>query len=1643
MTTEVGRVTIGLEIDPSKIAAGMSAAKSTALAGAADIEKSINSKFSGGLSGISAGLTKSMSGDFGSVGKNIGQDIVSGIAAPFGTLGNVAASVASALGPTGIIAGAAIAGTALIGASAISAAESWEAGMARISKTTGIDAGTAAYATLNNELKNLLTTTPTTVTEIQSVATAAGSLGIAKGDIAEFTKISLEMGSAFDVPAEEAASSISKIRSQMKVLPAEAQTASSFAVHMGSAIDVMGNNYNATEAQILEFSTRVGGSLSTLGAGAYDVAGWGGMLTSVFPSAERAAGSFDSLLTNLTTNTDAQAKASEMLGISTSDFMAEMQTDPSETILKLSDAMSESNNQLADAKTLGGSYGMDTLVKMTGHTDEYRKALTEANEAGKAGTSIQGSYERSVQNMQAQMGMLTNSLTAVAIDIGTPIVSAITPAISGITSGINTLRGTGEAVFGAITSSSAFQQLTNLGTTISSGFSGIAGSLSGTFGQIGTSLNNIFGGDALGNITNALLMPLSMSLQAVNMLASAWFTVQGAVVSVGGSIATGVLSNIEKVLAALKTAKAYLQAFGEVTGLSKAFDAAQDKVTGIIDAVSDIGSKISSGLTSAIPTAISGLQGALGSLASQFSNMITNALAGGLSQVAGALGLGDVASKLSEISTRANEILKTDAQAGVSSGVAEGIKNGVEAAGPSAAKSLAEDFAKANEDYAKAHPGGYSVVGGKIIGGSDSRSSLTDTSTEKIYSLLDTYILQNSYERGGETGLLSILSSSGDVLSSKSYLQGGSKVNPYGDFDAVKADLEDAVKPVILDLPKYMKTASTDMSSTLADALSDGVISWEEKEPLKELANQLDELRKLDPIEFELAGLDEKRLELQEALDGISVKVNLDKEDFAISAAEYMQNNMDLYKTMYSKGVVATDTTETSYYELIAALRETGNPEDTKTADRLQKIDDIIASGDKEQLGQLKPLVEYTMKVHPELARQTAFQQRIAIADAEIATNYKLIDGKVTPIVTATDATEKNTKGTEKNTADSLVYLGEIYQTLAAGGLGNVVNNIYGQSWQSTPITSDLSGASNWASTYGMGASWGTAKTGAALPSMHAARDILAAAGASYQQGGVTSREGIAYLHANELIASKDQFATGSSGVFSSLDEFNSAVRACVPGLWDYNDAQTAAVGSMQWLTNDQYFNDYPAPTITAPTSYRWSQYPAAPQVQEYNTDAIAVAWLSDAQTSMKDLYNNAIRQAQIDSIGNSLVQPWFAGGEIAQPSWWVEAATAASPDYASTWAASKGGTGEAIPNWISNPSIKSNQKLATSNAWDAIYDNSGTCIAFVEPDPSLKFTPGKQTTNTLDRDAWNAVYDNNGTCIAYVEPDSSLKFTPASQSTGVSNEFSALTKTTGKITDSFSVLLGAVDVLGEGIYQTANVLDNIPTATSWSSIDADIKSGISGTSVSGGNALVTGLSKEGYVLQYDPRTDTCEGLSFNPPSPSLKTTDPFYLGLTANSPAYKDYDTEYGWGGSVAQTDNPQLVALQQYAVQAAQASKTTNSVLSGIEKYAQKTDASIVSVKNQGTTSIATLKSQDGTLTKINANTGAVISTSKGTDQNTSDLVAISQTQLGLQRRDITSTKKGRWSTVDRQVLVAVQRVVVMDHIMGIPGTLVEHPG
>lgn len=125
-------------------------------------------------------------------------------------------------------------------------------------------------------------------------------------------------------------------------------------------------------------------------------------------------------------------------------------------------------------------------------------------------------------------------------------------------------------------------------------------------------------------------------------------------------------------------------------------------------------------------------------------------------------------------------------------------------------------------------------------------------------------------------------------------------------------------------------------------------------------------------------------------------------------------------------------------------------------------------------------------------------------------------------------------------------------------------------------------------------------------------------------------------------------------------------------------------------------------------------------------------------------------------------------------------------------------------------------------------------------------------------------------------------------------------------------------------------------------------------------DSLVSGLTKEGYIATYDTRTETCDLLSFAAPDPSLKTSDPFYLGLTKNSPANVAWD-QGGWAGQVAQASTPELAeqieasrnAQEESASSGKETAKNTAQTASGIAGLSSGIQGALVAAGGYGSSS------------------------------------------------------------------------------------------
>lgn len=347
--------------------------------------------------------------------------------ASLGPLGTILGSMASPLSLVAL--GATAVGGALVGS--VQAAAAWESSMSGVAKTTGM-AGPALQQ-LSGELLEMSTNIPIAASELASIAQAGGSLGIAKEELAGFTEVAAQMGVGFEMSAAQAATAGAKILTAFQT-----DVSAENLRNLGNVVNKMGDDFPATEAQVLEFTNRASYLNTTFGMSVPAVAAWGTALISAGMEAENASTGIKSLMTMSLDPKKFDAFA-EAAGMSAEELKTALNEDVAGAYEMVAEKIASGTDAVEKFQTvskLAGTEGMTTLMKMGGAAYQGADALKKANAEWENGTSLAKTFAAQSETVNAQWTMFTNTVGVAATELGTvllPVVSDVLELMTGLT----------------------------------------------------------------------------------------------------------------------------------------------------------------------------------------------------------------------------------------------------------------------------------------------------------------------------------------------------------------------------------------------------------------------------------------------------------------------------------------------------------------------------------------------------------------------------------------------------------------------------------------------------------------------------------------------------------------------------------------------------------------------------------------------------------------------------------------------------------------------------------------------------------------------------------------------------------------------------------------------------------------------------------------------------------------------------------------------------------------------------------------------------------------------------------------------------------------------------------------------------------
>lgn len=364
------------------------------------VRMTLDDKVSASLRGIDTRL-KGMSGGFAQMNRGVGQ-LGSGLA----TLGTRAA-IAAGVGL------AAVVGTAV----------SFEDAFAGVRKT--VSGTVKELDSLEDQFRQLARTMPLSFEELSQIGETGGALGIATGDLLEFTRVVALIGVTTDVTSDQAATALGQLQNVLGL------TADDFD-NLGAALVDLGNKGASTESQILAIAQRSGSAASLIDLSADKTLGWASAVANLGIEVE-AGGSalqkfFLDSLQNIN-NDDTLEVMADTAGTTARAFKQAFEKDASgalETFLTGLGSLDKAA-QLAVLSALGFNDVRitRTLLGLAGNTDNLSASLDTAADGWEKNTALTAEAEKRFATTKSQIALVKNNLRDAAFVIGDELLPVV------------------------------------------------------------------------------------------------------------------------------------------------------------------------------------------------------------------------------------------------------------------------------------------------------------------------------------------------------------------------------------------------------------------------------------------------------------------------------------------------------------------------------------------------------------------------------------------------------------------------------------------------------------------------------------------------------------------------------------------------------------------------------------------------------------------------------------------------------------------------------------------------------------------------------------------------------------------------------------------------------------------------------------------------------------------------------------------------------------------------------------------------------------------------------------------------------------------------------------------------------------------
>lgn len=309
----------------------------------------------------------------------------------------------------------------------------YEKALVGVGKTTDIEG--KALEKFGKNIQDLSKRIPVAANELLGIAQAAGQLGVrGEENLLKFTETVAKLGVSTDLAGEEAATALTRI---LTVTGEGVEDIDKF----GSAVVALGNNFAATESEIVRMATEVSRSTAVFGVSAGESAALGAALKSVGVQAQLGGSAigraFRAIDKAVRQGGEEMKHLEELTGQTGATLTKTFKEDSVAAFQLFIKGLGDVAARGGDTTEALGKFGLKgeeilkVLPVLALKSELVGKALKTAAKESKNATALNKEAAKAFATLGSNIQTLKNSIVALSVDMGSLFAKDITNLVEG------------------------------------------------------------------------------------------------------------------------------------------------------------------------------------------------------------------------------------------------------------------------------------------------------------------------------------------------------------------------------------------------------------------------------------------------------------------------------------------------------------------------------------------------------------------------------------------------------------------------------------------------------------------------------------------------------------------------------------------------------------------------------------------------------------------------------------------------------------------------------------------------------------------------------------------------------------------------------------------------------------------------------------------------------------------------------------------------------------------------------------------------------------------------------------------------------------------------------------------------------------